>query len=101
MNVGNFSIDDNVLLKLVRKYHLVEISLFGSVLRDDFHDESDIDFLLTFDEKAEIGLLDLVDLKLELEELTGRNVDVVEKRALKNPYRKLEILNTARILYAA
>jgi uncharacterized protein len=84
-----------------KRWQVVEFSLFGSVLRDDFRPDSDVDVLVTFSEGAQISLFDLVQMKLELEEIFHRPVDVIEKDALENPFRKREILNTAQVIYAA
>jgi uncharacterized protein len=75
--------------------------VFGSVLRDDFRPDSDIDVLVSIDPKAPIGLFELIDMKLELETMFKRPVDLVEKEGLRNPYRRQEILRTAQVVYAA
>jgi len=84
-----------------KRWQVVEFSLFGSVLRADFRPDSDVDVLVTFSKDAEISLFDLVQMKLELEEIFHRTVDVIEKEALENPFRKREILRTAQVIYAA
>jgi uncharacterized protein len=86
---------------LANRWSIEELALFGSVTREDFGDESDIDILVTFGADAGWSLWDLADLKSELERLLGHRVDLVEKRALLNPYRRRHILETARIIYAA
>ena len=83
-----------------KRWDVAEFSLFGSVLRTDFRPDSDVDVLVTFSEGAEISLFDLVQLKLELEEIFHRSVDVIEKDTLENPFRKREILKTAQVIYA-
>jgi len=84
-----------------RRWQVVEFSLFGSVLREDFKPDSDLDVLVSFSPTAQISLFDLVQMKIELEELFHRQVDVVEKEALRNPYRRQEILTNAQVIYAA
>jgi predicted nucleotidyltransferase len=83
------------------RWKVMEFSLFGSVLREDFRPDSDIDVLVTFAPDAKVSLFDLVDMKIELEDVFNRPVDVVEKDALRNPYRKREILGTAQVIYAS
>jgi predicted nucleotidyltransferase len=83
------------------RWMVIEFSLFGSVLRDDFRPDSDVDVLVTFAPAAEISLFDLVQMKIDLEEIFHRPVDVIEKDALENPFRKREILRTAQVVYAA
>jgi len=83
------------------KWKVVEFSLFGSVLRDDFRPDSDIDVLLSFQEKSAWSLYDLVDMKDELKAIFGREVDLVEKEAIRNPYRRQSMLDEHEVLYAA
>lgn len=83
------------------KWKVVEFSLFGSVLRDDFRSDSDIDVLLSFRENSTWGLYDLVDMKDELQAIFGRKVDLVEKEAIRNPYRRHSMLTKQEVLYAA
>jgi uncharacterized protein len=101
MQIGHIIVKDQELLDIIRKYGLSEVSAFGSVLRDDFNENSDIDLLIAFQNGKEKSLFDIIDLKSELEMLVGRSVDIVEKEALINPYRKEEILKTAKVIYAA
>ena len=75
--------------------------MFGSVLRDDFRTDSDIDVLVSIDPKAHIGLFEIADMKIELENIFKRPVDLVEKEGLRNPYRRSEILRTAQLVYPA
>ena len=74
---------------------------FGSVLRDDFGDESDVDVLVTFFEDAGWSLMDWADMMEDLRTIFGRGVDLVEKEGLVNPYRRHAILSSAEVLYAA
>lgn len=83
------------------RWKIREFSLFGSVLRDDFAPESDVDVLVTFQADDPWSLLDVAKMKLELEALFGRSVDIVEESALRNPYRRASILQEKRTLYAA
>jgi predicted nucleotidyltransferase len=89
------------IAEFCQRWSITEFSLFGSVLRDDFRPDSDIDVLVSIDPKAHIGLFEIVEMKLELEKMFKRPVDLVEKEGLRNPYRRSEILNTARVVYAA
>jgi len=84
-----------------QKWLVTEFALFGSVLRDDFRRDSDVDVLLTFADDAPWSLWDLVDMSDELRGLFGRDVHLVEKRALRNPFRKRAILETYEVIYAA
>lgn len=86
-----------------QKWQISELALFGSVLRDDFRPDSDIDILVTFTPTAPWTLLDLVNMEYELEDLLGREVDLIEKPALEkstNWIRRNEILETAQVIYS-
>jgi len=94
------SVPKEKIRELCQHWGIIEFSLFGSFLRDDFNAKSDIDVLVVFADDAEIGLFEIAQIKLELENLYGRSVDVIEKASLRNPYRREEILKTAQVLYA-
>jgi predicted nucleotidyltransferase len=81
------------------RWKVTELALFGSVLRDDFRPDSDIDMLLTFAPDARWSLFDWVDMKDELETLFERKVDIADKEGLKNPYRRHEILHAQQVIY--
>ncbi len=98
---ANVTLDREILAVFCRKWHIRELSLFGSALRDDFGPDSDLDFLVSFEPGATLDLFDLQEMKEELEACHGRPVDIVVKEALRNPWRKREILNTAEVVYAA
>jgi predicted nucleotidyltransferase len=85
---------------ICRRHRVRELSLFGSALRDDFGPESDFDFLVEFEPGARIGFMELGAIEQELENLLGRNVDLVPKRGLRPIFQK-EVLATAQVLYAA
>ena len=79
-----------------------ELAIFGSVLRDDFNPDSDLDFLVVFDPNRKLSLMDLVGIQYQLEDLTGRNVDLIEKRSILNSHnwiRRQNILSTAKTIY--
>jgi predicted nucleotidyltransferase len=86
---------------ICKKYQINELSIFGSSLRDDFNKNSDIDILVSFNKNSNITLFDIIELEKEFSELLNREVDIVEKEALKNPIRKDKILSTREIIYAA
>jgi uncharacterized protein len=84
-----------------RHWKVRELSLFGSALRTDFRPDSDVDILVSFFEDAGWSLFDLVNMADELGSVFGRPVDLVEKEALRNPFRRESILSTRKIIYAA
>jgi uncharacterized protein with HEPN domain/predicted nucleotidyltransferase len=80
------------------RYHIQELSLFGSVIRHDFGPESDVDVLVVFEARSQQSP-SKVHMQDELAKLFGRKVDLTEKRLLTNPFSKSEILRTHRIIY--
>jgi predicted nucleotidyltransferase len=84
------------------KWLIKELSVFGSVLRDDFNqDSSDIDVLVEFLPTASWGW-EIASMKKELEIIFKRSVDLVSKRAIersRNPFRKKEILESFQVIY--
>ena len=86
------------------RWRIVEFALFGSVLREDFGPDSDIDVLVRFAPGHEWSVLDHVAMERELSALLGRRTEIVNTDALRedrNPFRQQEILSSARPLYAA
>lgn len=82
----------------------LELALFGSVLRDDFRADSDIDVLLTPAHDARLTLFDLKDMQDEQGRVFGRKVDLVRRRGLESSrscLRRAAILDSARVVYAA
>lgn len=87
-----------------RKWKMTELSLFGSVLRDDFRPDSDVDVLVTFAPDADWRFDHLLDMKEELQTILGRPVDLVEREAVeqsKNYIRRKHILSHVKPLYVA
>ena len=86
------------------RWQIIEFALFGSVLRDDFRSDSDIDILVTFSPAAHHTLFDLVRMETELKEIYRRDVDLVSRRGIEkslNYLRRHEILSSAQVIYAA
>lgn len=85
--------------ELCRHWQVSELSLFGSVLRDDFTSESDVDVLVSFATNAPWSLWDLTQMEDELSAIIRRRVQLIEKEALKNPFRRAHILRGRRVIY--
>jgi uncharacterized protein len=98
-------IDKERLRDFCRKWKITEFALFGSAVRpEEFRPDSDVDVLVTFAEDARWTLLHLVDMKEQLEEIFGRNVDLLTRRGVeqsRNPYRRESILESATVLDVA
>lgn len=84
-----------------RKWKVKELALFGSVFREDFRPDSDIDVLVSFEPDGGITFDNRVEMQDELAEIFGRDVDLVEKDAVRNPFRHHNVLTTREIVYAA
>jgi len=84
-----------------RRWKVTEFALFGSILREDFRPESDVDVLVSFAADAPWSLWDLAEMQQELEAIFGRSVDLVENGTLRNPFRRQAILSTKEVVYAA
>jgi predicted nucleotidyltransferase len=97
------SLPQEDIVRFCRRWKVRELALFGSALRADFNPESDVDVLVAFHESANWGLFDHVQMRLDLEAIFNRKVDLVTRRALEQSQNGLlreRILNTARIIFA-
>jgi predicted nucleotidyltransferase len=95
-------VDPAKLKAFCEKWKIVEFALFGSVLRDDFGPDSDIDVLVDFAPDGEWTLLNIVEMEDELRKLFGREVDLVLRKTMeshKNIERRNRILGSARTVY--
>ena len=90
------------LAEFCKNAQITELALFGSILRDDFRPDSDIDMLVTFTPNCKLDLMGFVQLEYDLEDWLHRNVDLVSKRAVeqdRNWLRRKEILNNSQVIY--
>ena len=101
MGIPHLVVSDDRIADSCRRWKITEMSVFGSVVREDFRPDSDIDVLVSFEAGAGWSLLDLVTIQGELAALLGRPVDLIEEAALRNPYRRAAILESKQIVYAA
>ena len=103
MSVG-ISVDRQTITDYCQRWRIAELALFGSVLRDDFRPDSDVDVLVTFADNANWSLFDHIAMEEELSRLVGRDVDLVSRRAIersKNWVRKEAILAGAEPIYSS
>lgn len=103
MTTSVLDIPHNEIADFCQRWQIVELSLFGSALRDDFHTDSDVDVLVTFAEDVRWTLFDHVTMQDELRDLFGRKVDLVSRSGIENSQntlRKRAILDTAQTVYA-
>ena len=100
----NVPLDMERIRDFCQRWHVTSFALFGSVLREDFRPDSDIDVLVAIDPEAHISLFGLGSMLNELEDIFGRKVDLIERCTIetsRNPVRKQEILSTAQEVYRA
>ena len=87
-----------------RRWQVSELALFGSVLREDFGPDSDVDVLIQFQPQARHTLLDMARMEEELRQIFGRDVDLVERSAVeqsRNFIRRKTVLQSAESIHAA
>jgi predicted nucleotidyltransferase len=99
INIPKAKIED-----FCRRWKIKEFALFGSVLRDDFRPDSDVDVLVVFEGDSRWSLFDMIDMQDELKEILGREVDLVERRAVErseNYIRRRHILQSLEPVYVA
>ena len=102
INPQNISLSETEIADFCKRWCIRELALFGSVLREDFGPDSDIDVLITFAPEADWGLFDHLRMEEELSHLFNRNVDLLTRRAVEhnhNAPRRREILDTAQTIY--
>jgi predicted nucleotidyltransferase len=100
----HITLPEKKIARFCRRWKVTELALFGSVLREDFRPESDIDLLVSFAPDARWSLFDLVSMQNELHQVLGREVDLVERKAVEqseNYIRRKNILSNVRVIYAA
>jgi hypothetical protein len=95
------TIDRDRIQAFCSKWKVSELSVFGSALREDFRSDSDVDVLVSFAPDANWSLYDWADIEDELKAIFGREVDLVEKEGLRNPFRRHAILTAREVIYAA
>jgi uncharacterized protein len=94
------AVDRQRLADFCRAHQIRTLALYGSVLRDDFRPESDVDVLVEFEPEARVGLIGLAGMERELSALLGeRKVDMRTSRDL-SPYFRSDVLATAEVQYA-
>lgn len=101
---SRLGIEPQELNRFCQRHDIAELALFGSVLRDDFNEESDIDLLVSYQPIAKRGIFEKLQIVEELESLFKRQVDLVSKKAIEgssNWIRRRNILESAEVIYVA
>jgi predicted nucleotidyltransferase len=99
MNKG-IAVSMDKIKSFCRRWKIKELAVFGSALREDFAPESDVDVVVTFEPDAPWSLYDWPEMTDELKAIFGREVDLVEKAGLRNPFRRHAILTSRKVIYA-
>ena len=90
------------LTAFAKRWNLQELSLFGSILREDFGPDSDVDVCVVSDPHRVCDIDDLIAMREELSEIFGgRGIDMVERRLITNPFMRHRIITTRKVVYAA
>ncbi len=92
-------VDYERIAAFCRRHHICKLAFFGSVLREDFHSDSDIDVLIEFESGQRVGLIRLAGMELELSEILGRKVDLRTPADL-SPYFRQAVVASAEVQYA-
>jgi|SRR5579862_1986170 len=103
MTAHGINLDTPAVRDFCGKWKIRKLCVFGSILRDDFRPDSDIDFLVDYEDNVRWDLFDHFDMEEELARIIGRQVDLVERstiEASRNRFRKREILATAEPVIA-
>ena len=96
----HIELNNPAIAEFCRKHHIRRLALFGSVLREDFRPDSDVDVLVDFEPGQEPGLIALADMELEMSELIGRRVDLRTPEDLSHYFRD-RVVAEAEVRYAA
>jgi predicted nucleotidyltransferase len=94
-------LDDNALAELCRRHGVRRLEIFGSVLRDTFNANSDIDLLVEFIQGRSVGLLEIAEFELELSELLDQREVEIRSAGDLSPLFRDQVRREARELYAA
>lgn len=102
MKVKNLEFPIEEIKAFCTRWQVIEFALFGSVLRDDFRPNSDIDVMVQFDANAHPTFLNLEEMEAELKSIFKRKVDLITRQGIessRNYLRRQEILSSAQIIY--
>ena len=89
------------IAEFCRRNKIVELAMFGSAARGELRPDSDIDLMVTFAPDAELSLFDFAGMQSELSQILGRDVDLVQRGTVRNPFRRRSIERDLTVVYAA
>jgi predicted nucleotidyltransferase len=102
MVLHNIDLNSEAIRDFCCRHRIKELSVFGSILREDFRPDSDVDFLYKLEEGVQISLFDWMDMETELEDILGRKAELVSRRSVEeseNAYRKDHVLQTVEPIH--
>ena len=94
-------IPEDKIAAFCQRWQVKELAIFGSALGKDFRPDSDVDVLVIFQDDAKWDLFDHMAAEEELKHIFGREVDLVEKSAVRNPFRRRHIMSNHEVIYAS
>lgn len=103
-NKARIEIPYERLAEFCKKWKVKELSLFGSVLREDFEPDSDVDVMVEFEHDARRSLFDIISMTDELKEIFGREIDLLTRPAVeqsRNYIRRKAILSSLEVIYVS
>jgi len=98
MNNERINITQEKIINFCQRNQIRKFALYGSVLRDDFRPDSDIDILIELEPYHQVGLMQMAKMEIELSKLMGRKVDLRTPQDLSKYFRD-KVMTTAKILY--
>ena len=87
------------IMEFCKKWKIIRMALFGSVLRGDFRPDSDVDVMVSFGPDSGWSLFDIVDMKMELESIFERDVDILEEGTIRNPIKHRCVYENLEVVY--
>lgn len=103
MKLNNITLSIDEIKNFCDRWNVIEFALFGSVLRKDFHSDSDIDVMVQFHQQAKPTFYNLEEMEADLKTMFDRKVDLVTRQGIessRNYLRRREILSSAKVIYA-
>jgi hypothetical protein len=100
MNHHGIDIPKQKIAEFCQRHHIRKLALFGSILRDDFRPDSDVDMLVEFEPGCTVGLIRMAGIERELSEIVGRKVDLRTPQDLSRYFRE-EVVESAEVQFAA
>lgn len=94
------TVDQERIVEFCRRNHIRKLAFFGSVLRDDFGADSDVDVLVEFEPGLPVGLIRMAGMEIELSGILGRKADLRTANDLSRYFRD-EVVAKAEVQYAA